>query len=283
MGDTLAAAAGFATNGPMELELEYNNRARVADHAQQIAGWQRDAAAWRAACPHAELDLAYGGREREKLDLFHPGTPGDAPLALFIHGGYWKALDRGFASHCARGLNLRGIAVAVPSYDLCPTVGIGAIVDQMRAACRFLHARTGRRLLAMGHSAGGHLAAMLLATDWRALDAALPADLVHAALPISGVFELEPLLATSVAEGLQLTADSARALSPRFMPSPGRPLHCVVGGAESGEFIRQSRDMAAAWGGSFAALPGADHFRVIAPLADPASDLTDHAERLARG
>jgi arylformamidase len=124
---------------------------------------------------------------------------------------------------------------------------------------------------------------MLLATDWRALDPALPADLVHAALPISGVFELEPLLATTVADGLNLTAESARALSPRFMPSPGRPLHCVVGGAESGEFIRQSRDMAAAWGGSYAALPGADHFRVIAPLADPASDLAARAERLARG
>lgn len=267
----------------MELELEYNNRARVADHAQQIALWQRDAAAWRAACPRAELDLAYGARERERLDLFHPAAAGDAPLALFIHGGYWKALDRSFASHCARGLNLRGVAVAVPSYDLCPTVGIDTIVAQMRAACRMLHARTGRRLLAMGHSAGGHLAAMLLATDWAALDPALPADLVHAALPISGVFELEPLLATTVAEGLNLTAGTARALSPRFMAAPGRPLHCVVGGAESGEFIRQSRDMAAAWGGSFEAVPGADHFRVIAPLADPASGLAARAEQLARG
>src|SRR5512137_1598265 len=96
---------------PMDLELEYNNRARVPDHAAHIAGWQRDAAAWRAACAGAELGLAYGPGEREKLDLF-PGGP-DAPLAVFIHGGYWKALDRGFASHCARGLNLRGVTVAV--------------------------------------------------------------------------------------------------------------------------------------------------------------------------
>lgn len=267
----------------MDLELEYNNRARVPDHPVHIAGWQRDAAAWRAACPRAELDLSYGPGEREKLDLFHPGAGDGAPLVLFIHGGYWKALDRSFASHCARGLNLQGVAVAVPSYDLCPAVPIGRIVAQMRAAAAFLWRRHRRPILAAGHSAGGQLAAMLLATDWRALDPALPEGLVQAALPISGVFELEPLLATTVAEGLNLTPTEARALSPRFLPCPGRPIHCVVGGAESGEYLRQSRDMAAAWGGSVEALPGADHFTVIAPLADPGSPLVQHAERLARG
>jgi arylformamidase len=266
----------------MDLEAEYNNRARVPAHPQHIAGWQRDAAAWRDAAPRAELGLAYGARERERLDLFHPG-PGEAPLALFIHGGYWKAFDGSVFSHCARGLNLRGVAVAVPSYDLCPAVGIGEIVAEMRQACRFLWQRTGRRLLAVGHSAGGHLAAMLLATDWRALDPGLPADLVPAALPISGVFELEPLLATSVAQGLNLGAATARALSPRWLPPPGRPMHCVVGGEESSEYYRQSRDMAAAWGASWETAPGADHFTVIAPLADPDSALVARAERLAQG
>jgi arylformamidase len=265
----------------MDLELEYNNRARVPDHAAHIAGWQRDAAAWREAWPGAELGLAYGSGERQKLDLFPAGP--DAPLAVFIHGGYWKALDRGFASHCARGLNLRGVSVAVPGYDLCPAVGIGDIVAQMRAACAFLFRRTGRRILAMGHSAGGHLSAMLLATDWRALDPALPRDLVQAALPVSGVFELEPLLPTTIAEGLNLDDATARALSPRFLPSPGRPMHALVGGAESGEFIRQTRDMAEAWGGTWEALPGADHFTVIAPFADPGSPIVARAERLAKG
>jgi arylformamidase len=265
----------------MDLELEYNNRARVPDHAAHIAGWQRDAAAWREACPGAELGLAYGPGEREKLDLFPAGA--EAPVAVFIHGGYWKALDRGFASHCARGLNLRGVTVAVPGYDLCPAVGIGDIVAQMRATCAFLFHRTGRRILAMGHSAGGHLAAMLLATEWRALDPALPDGLVHAALPVSGVFELEPLLPTTIAEGLNLDVTAAHALSPRFLPSPGRPMHALVGGAESGEFIRQTRDMAEAWGGSWEALAGADHFTVIAPFADPASPIVARAETLAKG
>jgi arylformamidase len=267
----------------MNLQAEYDNRARVPEHPTHIEGWKRDAAAWRLACPRSELDLAYGAGAREQLDLFHAGPADEAPIALFIHGGYWQALDRTFASHCARGMNGRGITVAVPSYDLCPGVTLAEIVAQMRAACAFLWRRTGRRILATGHSAGGHLAAMLLATDWPAHDAGLPPGLVHAALPISGVFELEPLLATSIGAGLRLAPAEAHALSPRWMPAPGRPMHCVVGGAESSEFIRQSRDMAAAWGGDVTALPGADHFTVIAPLADPASSLVEIAGRLTRG
>jgi arylformamidase len=124
---------------------------------------------------------------------------------------------------------------------------------------------------------------MLLATDWAALDPTAPPDLVHAALPISGVFELAPLLSTTVAEGLNLTAESAQALSPRYLPCPTRPLHCLVGGEESAEYLRQSLDMAMAWGGRFEATPGADHFTVIAPLAEPDSGLTRTAEQLARG
>lgn len=269
----------------MDLEAEYNNRARVPDHPAILEGWARDAAAYRAAHSDAELGLAYGPGERERLDLFWPeGVAGrDAPIALFIHGGYWQALDRSWVSHCARGLNARGVAVAVPSYDLCPATTVARIVDQMRAAAIFLHGRHGRRLLATGHSAGGHLAAMLMATDWRALDPALPADLVPAGLPISGVFELEPLLPTTIARALGLDAAAARALSPRRLPRPrgAVALHAVVGAAESAEFIRQTRDFTAAWGGSWEALPGANHFTVLAPLSDPASPLVARAAAMA--
>jgi arylformamidase len=266
----------------MDPEAEYNNRARVPDHPAVMAGWLRDAAAWREASPAAELGLAYGPGERERLDLFSPDATGrDAPVAVFIHGGYWMALGREWMSHCARGLNGQGVAVAIPSYDLCPGVTVGTIVAQMRAACAMLHRRHGRRLLALGHSAGGQLAAMMLATDWRALDPALPADLVPAALPISGVFELEPLLPTTVGAALGITPAEALAQSPRFLPRPPGAIHCLVGGEESSEYIRQSRDMAAAWGGSVELAAGANHFTVIAPLADPASSLVAHAKRLA--
>lgn len=266
----------------MDLEAQYNNRARVPDHPAHIAAWQRDSAAWRAACPQAELDLPYGPSARQRLDLFWPDANGqDAPLAMFIHGGYWQGLGREFASICARGLNERGVAVAVPSYDLCPNVTLATIVEQMRAAAAMLYRRHGRRILACGHSAGGHLAAMLMATDWPALDPALPADLVHAALPISGVFELEPLRATSIGVALRLDAAEAARLSPRFLPRPPGALHLLVGGAESEEFIRQSQDMASAWGGGLTILPGADHFTVLEPFADPNSLIVRRAKSLA--
>jgi arylformamidase len=141
-------------------------------------------------------------------------------------------------------------------------------------AARALHARMRVPLLASGHSAGGHLAAWLLAR--------LPAEVVAAALPVSGVFWLEPLIGTSINAALGLDAAMAQALSPALLAPPGRPLHAAVGGAESGEFLRQSRDFAALWGGGFEVLEGLDHFTVLGPLSDPAHPLTIRAAKLAR-
>ena len=266
----------------MDAEREYNNRARVPESAEIIAGWARDAAAFRASGVQAELNLAYGAGEREKLDLFLPPNAGAAPTALFIHGGYWQALDRSFVSHCARGLLGQGVAVAVPSYDLCPAVTLGEIAEQMRRAAAFLHRRRGGRLLSAGHSAGGQLAALLLATDWPAFQPSLPAGMVGAALPVSGVFELGPLKGTSIAQALRLTGADIATLSPRLLPPPVfEALHVVVGGAESDEFIRQSRDFATHWGGSFEALPGANHFTVLDTFTDPAHPLMIRAGNMA--
>ncbi len=269
----------------MDLELEYNNRLRVPDSAARIAGWARESENFRATWARGTLGIPYGDGARERLDLFEP--EGDGPLAVFIHGGWWQALDRSFVSHLARGLVMRGVAVAMPSYDLCPAVPLRRIVGQMRAACVALHRRTGRRLLVAGHSAGGHLAAMLLATDWRATDRALPERLVGAALPVSGVFEIEPALATSLGPALNLTPAEARALSPRHLPPAPGEVHAVAGEAESAEFIRQTRDFAAAWGASAEILPGADHFTVLDPFTDPDHPLVARAAamagRLARG
>jgi arylformamidase len=252
------------------LQAEYDNLARVPEHPAIIARWYAAAAAWRAAAPLAELEVAYGPSERQRLDLFWPNADRAAPIALFIHGGYWQKLEKAAFSHCARGLNLRGVAVAVVGYDLCPAVTLGEIVDQMRAVACFLRARHGGPLLAMGHSAGGHLSAMLLAGGE-----------AQAALPISGVFELAPLRATRIGTALALDAAGAEALSPRFLPAPGRPLHAVVGAAESDEFLRQTREFAAAWGGAWDALPGLNHFTVLDPLADPDSGLVGRALALA--
>jgi arylformamidase len=276
----------------MDAEAEYNNRARVPGHPAVIEGWARDSAAFRAAWrPHAELGLPYGPGEREGLDLFLPGPGTDWPAALFMHGGYWQALDRSFVSHVARGMLARGVAVAVPSYDLCPRVTLGTIVAQMRAAAALVHRRMGGRrpLLATGHSAGGHLAALLLATgaaEWRALDPCLPGRVVTAALPVSGVFDLAPLLETSIGRGMGLSEAEARALSPASLPPPPgtspATLHAAVGAEETAEFLRQSRDFAARWGGGWEALPGLNHFTVLAALADPASPLAARAAGMAR-
>ena len=257
------------TGNPIDPEAQYNNRAAVPDHPAVMARWKADAAAARAARPPVEL--AYGDRLREVMDLWEAAP--DAPVAVFIHGGYWQALDKGWFSWIAPPLLERGISVVIPSYDLCPDVSLSRIVHQMRAVADLLKARTGARPFVFGHSAGGHLAACLL-SEGRA----------SGALAISGVFDLEPLVGTSLNTALGLTPMTARALSPIHWPPPnggapgGTALDCVVGGAETAEFLRQSRDMAALWEAKgattrFEALDGLNHFTVLDPLADAESGL----------
>ena len=268
----------------VDYETEYNNRARVPENPAIIAGWSRDAKAYREAHQARHKVISYGAGERNRIDLF--SGDGTGPIVVFIHGGYWQALDGSFFSHLAGGLNAHGIDVAVPSYDLCPSVSIAEIIGEMRAASREL-ARLGRPLVVSGHSAGGHLAACMLATDWRAFDASLPEALVTAAYAISGLFDLRPLVSTSINMPLKLDDASARAVSPLFWKSPARgTLDAVVGGNESAEYFRQSRTIVDAWNAAgiatrFATIPDANHFTAIAPLADPNSPMTLRLKQLA--
>jgi len=269
----------------IDFEVEYNNRARVPESGEIIAGWGRDAQAYRAARQGHVRTLRYGSGERHGLDLFAADAD-EGAIVVFIHGGYWQALDRSFFSHMARGLNARGVTVAVPSYDLCPQVGVADIITQMRAAVREL-ARLNRPLVVSGHSAGGQLSACMMATDWTTVDSSLPSDLVTSAYAPSGVFDLEPLIGMSLNGALRLDAAGARAVSPlRWAPPHRGSLDAVVGGAESAEFLRQSREMADVWGAAgvatrYEAVPGANHFTVIAPLADPQSAMTARLAELA--
>lgn len=268
----------------IDYAAEYNNRARVPEHPEIMSGWSRDAESYRASRAGAWQSLGYGAGERQRIDFF-PGE-GRGAIVLFIHGGYWQSLDRSAFSHLAAGLNARGVDVALPGYDLCPQVTIADIIAQMRAAAREL-ARLGRPLVVAGHSAGGHLAACLLATDWRAVDGALPATLVPSAYAISGLFDLAPLIETPLNVALRLDAASAQAASPILWPPPRQgSIDAVVGGAESSEFLRQSRIITEAWGRAgiaarYAEIPGANHFTVIAPLADPNSPMTARLAELA--
>jgi arylformamidase len=269
--------------GQVDYEVEYNNRARVPENPALIAGWARDAVAYREV--RAPRSISFGPSARNTVDFF--AGDGNGPIVVFIHGGYWQALDGSSFSHCARGLNAHGIEVAVPSYDLCPQVGVDTIIQQMRGAMREL-SRLGRPLVISGHSAGGHLAACLLATDWRALDASLPTDLVIAAYSISGLFDLVPLVETSINRALRLDAASAKAASPLFWKPPAHgSLDAVVGGNESAEYFRQSRIMTEVWGAAglptrYGTVAGANHFTAIAPLADPDSPMVLRLKELAR-
>ncbi len=263
---------------PAELEAQYNNRAAVPDHPAVMARWKADAEAARAA--HPPTVVRYGERPREMMDWFDAGP--DASVAVFIHGGYWQALDPSWFSWVAPPLLSHGVSVAVVGYDLCPDVRLGRIVRQIRTAVEGIRERTGRRPVVFGHSAGGHLAACLL-SEGRA----------SAAVAISGLFDLRPLVQTSLNGALDLDVNQAAALSPIFWPVPdgstpgGTVLDCVVGAEETDAFVAQSRDMAASWGERgattrFEALGGLNHFTVLDPLADPNSDLVRRIAELAK-
>jgi arylformamidase len=274
----------------IDYEAEYNNRARVPEYPEIFARWTREAENYRAdmlKAGRAQLGLSYGDTPRQTLDLFLSEQGDAAPLALFIHGGWWRSLDPSMFSQMARGANAHGVSVAVAGYDLCPVVGIADIVEQMRRACAFLWQRFGRRLFVYGHSAGGHLAAAMVATDWPRLYPKAPDDLVPAGYAVSGVFDLAPLIGISVNEDLKLDAAAARALSPLEWPvAAGRVFDALAGDLESDEFKRQSKNLVEVWQrhgaqARYESTPG-NHFTVIDPLADPKSKMTARVAALAR-
>ena len=272
----------------IDYEKEYDNRGRVPEHPEIFARWESDAAAYRAASRSAELGLSYGPSPRQTIDLFPAKDNGAAaPLLLFIHGGWWRSLEPSSFSQLAAGPNAKGVTVAVAGYDLCPQVTIPAIIEQVRAACLYLWRKRKQRITVAGHSAGGHLTACMVATDWNALEPSAPADLVPAGYAISGVFDLAPLTQISVNQDLRLDETTARAASPLYWKvPPGRVLDAVVGGAESSEFLRQSKAIAEAWQGKaetrYEVVPGANHFTVIDPLTQADSAMTARVVELAQ-
>jgi arylformamidase len=265
-----------------DVERGYNNRAAVPEHPywlDQFATQSRDAA--QSLSPR---EIRYGSGPKETLDLFVPDDPARGTL-LFIHGGYWRALDKADHSFVAPPFIAAGIAVAVINYDLCPDVTIATIVDQCRRAVAWV-VREGPQygapppLVIAGHSAGGHLAAMMIATDWRAhgFDAAP----FIACVSLSGVHDLEPLVLFAHNVDFRLDEAAARAVSPvNHSPQADVPLIIAVGERETSEFVRQSQLMWDAWprnrrpqqGGPMA-IAGHHHFSVVLEYADPDSALT---------
>jgi arylformamidase len=274
-------------------DAQYDARAGIPEQATIRQGWQDRSAHTRATVP-CQLDLPYGPHSTERLDIFgappRAGQPA-APVLVYIHGGYWRALDKRDQSFVAAPFVDAGALVVLPNYALAPAVTVRHIVLQMVQALAWVHHhihRHGgdrRRIVVAGHSAGGHLAAMMAACRWDQVAPDLPPQVLQAALAVSGVFDLAPLRhAPFLAPDLKLSAAEARALSPACMPAPqGAPLLAVVGGKESSEFHRQSRLIQQAWGESVVpvceAVPDRHHMNILHDLAEPGARL----HQLARG
>jgi arylformamidase len=261
------------------LEQQYDNRARVPDHPRILQSWA-EASAFSRQHSDCSLDIAYGDGNGETLDVFRTARGPGAPVFVFIHGGYWRALDKSDFSFVAPSLVADGAVVVVPNYALAPAVTIEHIVMQtVRAvAWTWQHAADfgadPARIVVGGHSAGAHLTAMVLSCRWRDIAPELPAQPVQGGLAISGIYDLEPLRLAPFLQGdLQLTPASVKRLSPAFFPRPRAKLHAIVGADESEEYIRQNQLIRDVWGPTAVpvceAVPGANHFSVLKSLADP--------------
>ena len=274
---------------PAWFDEQYNNRARIPEHPAILRHWYDESA--RARERHPEMvERAYGADSTERLDVF-PARHAGAPVLVHIHGGYWRALGKRDQSFIAPPFVAAGAMVVLPGYALCPAVSIEHIVLQMVRALAWVHRHAAehggdpKRIVVAGHSAGGHLAAMLLACDWRAVAPDLPPALVKAALSISGLYELEPLRhAPFLAPDLRLTKSSARRLSPALFSAPRGTLVSVVGADESEEFLRQADLITQVWGphtviGS-ERIEQRNHMDVLHELADPRSRTHRWALRL---
>lgn len=259
----------------------YANGAYIEAAADYPAKWTRMAAEFRqlmTARQQAELDIVYGKGERQRLDIFRP--EGDIRgLVVFVHGGYWRAFDKSSWSHLAGGAIGRGWAVAVPSYDLAPTVSISEITLQIGVAIEKAASMISGPIRLTGHSAGGHLVTRMICRDSPLARA--PRKRIDRVVSISGLHDLRPLLKTKMNDDLRLREAEAVAESAALnQPVKDVELVCWVGADERPEFVRQAELLANIWTGfgiktSVHRVPAQHHFDVIDGLVDPQSALSE--------
>ena len=266
-------------------EAGYNLRLRHPEFEEYFAAWESESARVRAACA-CTLDVRYGDGPDMTADLF-PAPAGAAPIQVFIHGGYWRAMDKSSHSFPAEAFVAAGGAVVSLNYTLAPAVTLDTIVEQCRRALEWVADNAERlngdprRIFVSGHSAGGHLTAMMLCTDWAARGR--PADIVKGGTAISGIFDLAPLMETSINDDIRLDAEAAARNSPILnLPAAGAPLIAAVGAAETAEFVAQNRAFADAWrargfDAGIMEIEGLNHYTVVMEMGRPGSALTKAA------
>lgn len=277
---------------PEYCNSQYNMRQRINGVPELIQNWTDQSRDLRSQ-HKANYDLAYGDGAAERLDLFPASTKG-ASLFVFIHGGYWRTLDKSDFTFVAPALVAAGISVAIVNYALAPAVTIDAIVMQNVRAIAWLYRNAAKygydrnKIHVGGHSAGGHLTAMMMCARWPVYSAGLPADLIKGGLVMSGLYDLEPIrLADFLNVDLRLTPASAAKMSPAYMtPATSAPVLSTVGGDESDEFKRQNSLIAKHWRKSFAgdvAMPGLNHFTICDELTKTDSPLFKALVGLCKG
>lgn len=279
---------------PAALDKLYNNRLLVPECMDILQRWTQGSAAVRQSAD-CKIDIAYGLGDKEKLDIFSAAKSSmskAAPVLIFIHGGYWRSLDKADQSFLAPAFTKQGSCVVIPNYSLCPAVTVSDIVLQLVKAVTWVYKNIDKyggdpqRITVAGHSAGGHLVAMLLSCLWQKFDKALPKTVVKSALSISGLFEMEtPMYSPYLQDSLHLTTAEVKRISPAWMPAPKHgELYSVVGGDESPEFLRHNQLIQTVWGKQAVPvseqLPGLNHFTVLESLCQPESRLHQLAQEL---
>lgn len=267
------------------LDAEYNLRPLWSDVPEVIAHRENESAAVRSRIP-GRLNIAYGSEPKETLDVFPPsnGRAG-APALIYIHGGYWQMSDKDDTTYIAPAFLDAGIAFITLNYTLAPDGNMDVMVEECRRAVAWVHHNAAEigvdpeQLYLAGHSAGGHLTAMMLATDWSAVDPALPAMPFKGACALSGLYDLEPLRLTYLNDVLGLNAEAAARNSPLYLdPMADIPLILSVGEKETDEFKRHQTELYAAWSAKGLAVeeipaPDCHHYTIVGHFGDPASAL----------
>ncbi|MDP6953076.1 MAG: alpha/beta hydrolase [Alphaproteobacteria bacterium] len=265
------------------LDAQYNNRIRFPDYKARFAAWAEWSAATRENLD-GRLDVAVGAHPGERIDIFPAQAP-RAAIHVFIHGGYWYSLDKSDYSYVAEGMAPNGVTTVLTNHVLAPHGSMDEIVAHTRAALAWTWRNAAdfgadaSRIFVSGHSAGGQLAMMMLATDWPAYGSDLPQDLVKGVAAISGLFELEPIQRSYLNETLRMDPAMATRNSPALLTYPRpAPLLLVPGADESDEYRRQSGDMAERWRAlgypcEMYVPAGLDHFSVVDSLIDPNAEL----------